>query len=177
MIINNERRKNSFKLFVFVAVAYEVLANPEKRSQYDQGNMNFQGHQQQSDFNYEEFYKKFDEAQQRHYRAHHKAHEEAVRKAHAKTQKMHDRMKARGFFHEEDFFDDFFDDDLFLEGEGGEANANGDVHVRVNADGSTQHVHTKTSHSVKTERCHTVTSVNRETGATETKTICTTEEL
>ena len=56
MIINNERRKNSFKLFVFVAVAYEVLANPEKRSQYDQGNMNFQGHQQQSDFNYEEFY-------------------------------------------------------------------------------------------------------------------------
>lgn len=117
-------RKDFFQIIIYglmilMLIAYEVLANPEKRAQYDQGNPNFSGDSFKSDFDYEEFYKKFDEAQQRHYRAHHKAHEEAVKRAIRKTQRMHDRMKERGFFDEFDF-DDLFDDmDDLLDGEGG----------------------------------------------------------
>lgn len=165
--------KDAEAQFREIAEAYEVLSDKDKRAQYDQGNTNFGGDQFKSDFDYEEFYKKFDEAQQRHYRAHHKFHEEAVRRANAKTQRMHERMQKRGFFDEFDF-DDLFDDmDDLLESEGG-GRGNSGVNEHVVKDGN-KVVHTKVTHSVKTERCHTVTTIEGDREVT--KQFCTTEEL
>jgi DnaJ-class molecular chaperone len=110
---------------LFSITAYEVLSDPDKKRMYDQSggtfdnnNQNFNSHQHHhQDFNYNEFFKDFDEAMKRHHDAHNKAHQKAHRE-HMKAHREH--LKNSGFtFDFDDLFDDVFgpgidlDDDEF----------------------------------------------------------------
>ena len=95
--------------------AYEVLSDPEKKKQYDAmgstggGSFGGGGNQQQQHYNYEhfqnfnynEFFKDFDEAMKRHHDEHNRAHFKAHR----------ENLKRSGFTFD---FDDLFDDDFGL---------------------------------------------------------------
>jgi DnaJ-class molecular chaperone len=109
-----------------------VLSDPEKRKAYDStGNENYDSSgshsHQKSDFNYNEFFKDFDEAMKDHH-ARHKANHD---KAHADHMKRHHEQVRRaqaGNFNFDNLFDDFFGigDDAFFGSHGHDLNTFGD---------------------------------------------------
>ncbi len=130
--------------------AYEVLSDDSKREQYNQGNTNF--HTASEDFDYEEFYKKFDKAKADHLKSHYTAHQRAVNRAQKLAQKMSDESFT-GF--DDSFFDDLFDDEGALDESGG--NGSGSrakvTHKEyINADGKKcQEIVTHDGNSVSTQ--------------------------
>jgi hypothetical protein len=79
-----------------------VLSDEAKRRQYDQsGSFTSSGGDGNADFDFDEFYRNFDEQM----KAAHKAHNDAHRQAHRQAQQANN--------HHFDIFDDLFDDDDF----------------------------------------------------------------
>lgn len=104
---------NAEKQFREIVEAYEVLSDPDKRKNYDQFGPGFNQNQAggggdggsaHQDFNFNDFFKHFDEAFANHKRAHESAHN----RAHEEAMKRHQKMFQSGFD-----FDGLFDDDMF----------------------------------------------------------------
>lgn len=88
-----------------------MLSDVEKRKSYDQfGQTNFNQNQSsgggggQEDFNFNEFFKNFDEA----FANHRKQHDSAHKRAHEEAMKRHHKIFESSFD-----FDSLFDDDIF----------------------------------------------------------------
>lgn len=91
-----------------------MLSDPEKRRAYDQSgdsfHQNFNNNNSQDGFNFNDFFKNFDEAMKNHNQQHHKAHWKAHREA----------MKKNGFsFDFDDIFEGFNFHDTLLNIHGG----------------------------------------------------------
>ncbi|XP_071081981.1 dnaJ homolog subfamily B member 9-like isoform X1 [Haliotis cracherodii] len=103
------------KKFIVIAKAYETLSDEKKRKNYDMfgetgdgPNGGNGGHGRGGfNFNFDEFFKNFDEAFKAHQGAHHHHHQQQHQHHH---QKAHGGFGG-GFFNFDDFFDD--DEDMF----------------------------------------------------------------
>lgn len=102
------------QIFIEIAKAYEVLSDTDKRRRYDQFgeegeqmNGNGNGH----DFNFDDFFKGFDDAFKTHHDRHHQQHQENHFKFHFGGNGNGHRAQ---FFNFDDLFDDAEDDDDFF---------------------------------------------------------------
>ncbi|KAL4226897.1 DnaJ subfamily B member 9 [Mactra antiquata] len=100
------------KQFVEIAKAYEILSDPEKRRRYDQfgddgENNGGNGGGGGFDFNFNDFFKGFDDAFKTHQQHHHHQHQQAHQNA------QHFHFSGGDFFNFDDLFDDDDDSDFF----------------------------------------------------------------
>ncbi|KAK7102292.1 dnaJ homolog subfamily B member 9-like isoform X2 [Littorina saxatilis] len=133
---DKNKEKGAEEKFMEIAQAYEVLSDKEKRKQYDmfgaegpQGNAGRGGPQGgphfQSNFNFDEFFKGFDEHFQ-----HHRQHHQHQQHHHHQHQQNRFKFSNGGFFNFDDLFADA-DDDFFggahFRGHGARAGAQANV--------------------------------------------------
>jgi DnaJ-class molecular chaperone len=112
---DKNKEKNAEAKFRQIAKAYEVLSDENQRRQYDNiGHNSYEQNSQHSggndgaggnDFNFDEFYKNFDEA----FKQHHQRHNDAHAKAHEQARRQHEKIvrDQQGFHFN---FDDMFED-------------------------------------------------------------------
>ncbi|KAL8602513.1 hypothetical protein ACOMHN_065385 [Nucella lapillus] len=130
---DKNKDKGAEDKFVKIAKAYEVLSDKEKRKNYDQfGDESTQGQAFHSNFNFDDFFKGFDDHFRRHNQHHHQHHHQH----HQQHQHHHHNAKfggGNGFFNFDDLFDDA-DDEIFTsfhfngQGSGGNLHRGNNIH-------------------------------------------------
>ncbi|XP_076468793.1 dnaJ homolog subfamily B member 9-like isoform X2 [Babylonia areolata] len=104
---DKNKDKGAEDKFVKIAQAYEVLSDPEKRKNYDQfGDESSQGQTFQSNFNFDDFFKDFDD----HFRQHNQRHQQHHHHHHNTFKFGGSGGGGGGFFNFDDLFADAEDD-------------------------------------------------------------------